>query len=223
MVLIIILILICLYIIFITFKSYKPNEFNMFWYNFFKYILGPIFKFYYPFKVVNKEVIPLEGAVIFCGNHIHLMDQCMPILISKRPIHYMAKIEYFQNYKTRWFFQMVGCIPVNREIHDEKAKSKAISVLEKNLALGLFPEGTRNKTSKLLLPFKYGAVSMAFKTNATIVPFAITGTYKFRSKDLQIVFGTPFKVENDNLEEENKKLYNTILKMIKENKKKKRL
>lgn len=213
----ILLILICLYIIWIIFKSFKKNEFGMFWYNFLKGPLGLIFKLYYPFKVVNKNVIPNEGPIIFCGNHIHIMDQCLPILVTKRSVHYMAKIEYFNNPKTRWFFKMVGCIPVNREIHDDNAKNKAIEVLNKGLALGIFPEGTRNKTKELLQPFKFGAVSMAKKTNATIVPFVISGTYKFRTKDLKVTFGAPFKVGDMELDEANQKLYNEILKMIKEN------
>jgi 1-acyl-sn-glycerol-3-phosphate acyltransferase len=145
------------------------------------------------------------------------MDQCLAILNTKRPVHYMAKIEYWQNPKTKWFFNMMGCIPVNRQIHDDNAKAQALEVLNKGLALGLFPEGTRNKTKELLQPFKFGAVSMAKKTNATIVPFAITGTYKFRTKNLKITFGKPFKVGDMELEEANKKLYDEILNIIKKN------
>ena len=126
----------------------------------------------------------------------------------------MAKIEYFNSSKTRWFFKMMGCIPVNRQIHDDNAKSMAMSVLERGLYLGIFPEGTRNKTDSILLPFKFGAVSMAKKSNATIVPFAVTGTYKFRTKDLKVTFGTPFKVGDMELEVANTKLYNSVLDMI---------
>lgn len=216
MLLLIILILICLYIIFIIFKSYKENEFNMFWFNFGKYSLGWLFKFYYPFKVINKVDVP-DGPIIVCGNHIHLMDQFLPILNINRPIHYLAKIEYFNNKKTRWFFKGTGCIPVNREIHDQNAKDKAMEVLNKGLALGIFPEGTRNRSNKPLLPFKYGAVSMAIKSNATIIPFAIKGEYKFRSKNLKIIFGKPYKVETDDIPKETAKLEKIILKLLKEN------
>lgn len=128
----------------------------------------------------------------------------------------MAKKEYFDG-KMAWFFKMAGCISVNRSIKDEKAKEQAIDVLKDNGAIGLFPEGTRNKTKEFLLPFKFGAVSMAQKTNATIVPFGLTGDYKFRSKNLTIRFGKPFKVGDMTLEEANKKLYNEIGRLMKEN------
>ena len=212
------LIIVCLYIIFLAFKSFKKNEFNMFGFNFFKYTLGWFFRFWYPFKTENKEVIPKDGPILLCGNHIHLMDQCLAILSTNRPVHYMAKMEYFTNPKTRWFFKLAGCIPVNRQIKDENAKSAALDVLNKELALGIFPEGTRNKTNELLQPFKFGAVSMAKKTNATIVPFAITGDYKFRTKNLKVTFGKPFKVGKMELEEANDKLYNEILNIIKKEK-----
>lgn len=215
------IILVCIYIIFVSFRAFKKNEFGMFWFHFFTPILGLIFRFYYPFKTENKKVIPKDGPILLCGNHIHIMDQCLPILCTTRGVHYMAKIEYFWDPKTRWFFKMMGCIPVNRQIHDENAKSKAMEVLEKGLALGLFPEGTRNKTKELLQPFKFGAVSMAKKTNATIVPFAVTGEYKFRTKNLKVTFGEPFKVGDMELEEANEKLYNIILDLIKKERKEK--
>lgn len=213
---IIILIIFVIYNIYVLIKSLRYKELDMFWYNAFKPILGLIFRFYYPFKVINKEALKnLDGPIVFCSNHIHIMDQCLTILCVNRPIHYIAKIEYFNNKKTKWFFSMMGCIPVNRQIHDENTKKKAMEVLERKLFLGLFPEGTRNKTKDLLLPFKFGAVSMAKKSNAYVVPIAVTGHYKFRTKDLKVHFGTPFKVSDMDLESANNKLYNDILSMVK--------
>ena len=68
----------------------------------------------------------------------------------------------------------------------------------------------------ILLPFKFGAVSMAHKTNSKIVPFAITGDYKFRSKNLTVRIGKPIEA-NDDLEESNKRLRKAIIDLIKEN------
>ncbi len=182
-------------------------------YQFFRNILGPIFKLWYNPKIIGIENIPKEGAIIVCGNHVHLMDQCSVIISTKRMIHYLAKKEYFDG-SFAWFFKLSGCIPVNRSIKDNKAKDHAIELLKNGYAIGLFPEGTRNRTKDLLLPFKFGAVSMASKTNAQIVPFGISGTYKFRSKDLTIRIGKPFKIENMNLEEANDLLKEKITSLI---------
>lgn len=173
-----------------------------------------LFRLYYNPTIINKEVIPKDGPILIVGNHKHIYDQCLTIMATKRTIHYMAKKEYFDS-KLAWFFKFVGCISVNRSIHDKEATKQALDILKSGGAIGLFPEGTRNKTKdKLLLPFKFGAVSMASKTNATIVPFGITGDYKFRSKNLTIKYGKPFKVENMTLEEANNKLFEEVKNLI---------
>lgn len=275
------------------------NKEKMVAYKIFKIVLGPLYKLWYNPKITGKENIPLDGPIILAGNHVHIMDQCNVVVSTKRCIHYMAKKEYFdKRYKEGkfgWFFRSAGCIPVDRTIHDDNAKSAAIQVLKNNEALGLFPEGTRNglkearikelydkytidntdfetfkkgmKNNKasqinyleklieqevitekdfikniynvddylkkliknkkitkedyynnILLPFKFGAVSMAQKTDAYIVPFVITGQYKFRSKNLRVKIGEPFKVPKDkDLAEYNKKLEKTMQELIKEN------
>lgn len=187
-----------------------------FWYKFLRIILSPIYKLYYNPKITGKENLNVEGPIIIAGNHIHIMDQCNVIISTKRVITYMAKKEYFDSWKTRWFFRLVGCIPVNRGSKEDTSKQKALEVLYNNGAIGIFPEGTRNKTKEKLLPFKFGTVSMAMKSKATIIPYAIKGEYKFRSKNLKVKFGEPFKVDGLSLEEANDKLYNTISKLLDE-------
>jgi len=180
-------------------------------------IMRILFRLYYNPKIINKGLIPKEGPILIVGNHKHVYDQCLTIMATKRVIHYMAKKEYFDS-KMGWFFKLVGCITVNRQIKDTKAVDSALNVLKNNGAIGLFPEGTRNKTKDVfLLPFKFGTVSMAQKTNATIVPFGLTGDYKFRSKNLTVRYGKPFKIDNMSLEEANKKLYNEVEELMKKN------
>lgn len=186
-------------------------------YKLLKPILSPLFKFYYNPKIFNREVIPKEGPILIVGNHMHIMDQCSVIVSTKRVVHYMAKREYFDG-KFAWFFKITGCISVDRSIHDASAKESALNILKSGGAVGLFPEGTRNKTEEFLLPFKMGTVSMAQKTGATIVPFGVTGDYKFRSKNLTVRFGEPFKVEKgESLEVANKRLETIIGSLMREN------
>ncbi len=179
-----------------------------------KFFLSPIFKFYYNPTIIGKENILTKGPIIIAGNHKHLYDQCLTIIATKRGINYLAKKEYFENKKIAWFFKKTGCIPVDRTKKDTNATNKALWVLKNNGAIGIFPEGTRNKTEKKLLPFKFGAVSLAQKTNAYIIPFAITGDYKFRSKNLTIRFGSPLTVNNMSLEEANNYLYSKIKELL---------
>lgn len=181
----------------------------------FKTPLALIFKLYYKPTIINSKVIPKTGPILIVGNHKHLFDQCLPLVATNRVVHYMAKKEYFDSWKTRWFFKIVGCIPVDRSKKDESAKQAAIDVLNDGGAIGIFPEGTRNKTDEFLLPFKFGTVSMAKKTGATIVPFGITGDYVRGNKNLTVRFGHPFKVGKMSLEEANEKLRNEVGNLMK--------
>lgn len=199
---------------------------NYFIYKVVRFIGRPIYKIVFRSKYYGVDNIPSEGAVILAGNHTNNLDAAMMIGVPKRIVHMMAKKELFSSKISNYFFRSMGCISVNRSIHDENAKSEAIDVLKNNEVLGIFPEGTVNKTlykdnEQLLLPFKYGAVSFAKKTNAYIVPFAINGKYKIFSKDLKITFGKPYKVTGD-LESENEKLMNIVSKMILEGRNEKR-
>ena len=65
------------------------------------------------------------------------------------------------------------------------------------------------------LPLKFGAVSMAKKTSSQIVPYIITGQYKFRSKDLKIIIGKPLDPQDD-LEKANYALRETFKKLLKQ-------
>lgn len=260
-----------------------------------RFILGPIYRFYYNPKIEGLENLKVDGSAIIASNHIHLYDQCNIIISTKDIITYMAKKEYFDSNKTRWFFKSVGCIPVDRSKKDSNATESALKVLNDNNSIGIFPEGTRNAlkeervkdlynkyfndldyrtfnkklidskplvsqinllekliedkrlteedfkdniynvsslTKKLyeekiiteeeyynsyLLDFKFGAVSMASKTNSYLIPVGVTGDYKFRSKNLKIKIGKPFKINDLELSKANELLYNSIRNIIKKN------
>ena len=185
-------------------------------YYIYRLILSPIFKLYYNPRIIGKENIPKKGSIVIAANHKHLYDQCLIIVATRRGIHYMAKKEYFDDKKVAWFFKSAGCISVDRSKKDDKATTLALDVLRDNGAIGIFPEGTRNKTKEFLLPFKFGAVSMAKKTGSMIVPCGITGDYTFRSKNLTVNIGKPFSVDDISLEEANLKLYQEIERLMKE-------
>ena len=190
---------------------------RLFFYRFFTPFIKAYFFLKYKPKIYGKENIPEEGAFLACANHIHAFDQFHIMTQTKRIIHYMAKEEYFEG-KFAWFFRNVGCIKVDRRIKDENAKSQALDILNKGGAIGIFPEGTRNKTIGTkdevpLLPFKFGAVSLAKKSGALIIPFGISGSYKKRGT-LVARIGKPIDIKDMELEEANNLLREKILKLM---------
>lgn len=174
------------------------------------------FRLWYNPKIIGAEKIPDESAIVIACNHKHVYDQCLTVMATKRVIHYMAKKEYFDG-KLAPLFRAVGCIPVDRSRRDFSSAKSALSVLKRGGAIGIFPEGTRNKTENFMLPFKQGAVLMAQKSDAYIVPCGLTGDYKFRSKNLAIRYGEPFKADGMTPAEANAKLQAEVERLMLEN------
>ena len=88
--------------------------------------------------------------------------------------------------------------------------------MKNNNIVCIFPEGTINKTNNYILPFKYGAVSIAHKANRPIVPFAIIGKPKIFNYRVKIIIGKPIYIKTDDYPNETKKLENEVINLIKE-------
>ena len=178
-----------------------------------KFIVKPFFMLIHGTKYVGLDNIPKTGPVILAGNHTGNTDALLMLGGPKRIVHMMAKKELFKTKFTNAFFRSMACISVDRSIHDENAKSEAIKVLNDGGLIGIFPEGTVNKTNDIIMPFKYGAVSFAKKTGAYIVPFSITGSYSIFKRNIKLTYGKPYKATGD-LEVENEKLMKKVTNLI---------
>ena len=180
----------------------------------FRPIFTFIFKLYYNPTIINKEYIPKEGPAIIAGNHKHALDPILVDVCTKRVIHTLAKKDLHDG-KFGWFFRAIGTIPVDLKAkHNKEALITAIEYLNKDSLINVSPEAKRNYTQEILLPFKVGAVVMAQRTNSKIVPYSITGDYKFRSKNLKIRFEQPLDVSKMTVEEANDLLFNTVKKLL---------
>lgn len=158
--------------------------------------------------IVGKENIPTSGSVVLAGNHTNNFDCILLISCTKRTVHFLAKKELLDS-KFKWIFKNMGIIPVDRSKKDHNALSKAIETLNENRVIGIFPEGTINRTKDVTMPFKYGAVKMCIESSATMVPFVITGKYKPFRKSVRIEFFKSYKLKSD-IEKENVKLRNIV-------------
>lgn len=172
-------------------------------------IIKVLFMSLYTPKIEGKENIPKSGRIILAGNHTNNFDCLLLMSSTKRCIHFLAKDELWKGPK-KIIFSNMGLIPVNRRQKDHKSLESAENYLKHEKLIGIFPEGTTEKEKNVLLPFKIGAVKIAYDTDTKIIPFAITGTYKLFSKNLKITFGNSVTIKDQDLTKENEKLKNTI-------------
>lgn len=177
-------------------------------------VMSFVFKAFYNPTIMNKEYIPKKGAIVIAGNHKHALDPILVDASTKRVVHTLAKKDLHDGI-FGWFFRLIGTIPVDLHAeHNKDALISAVEYLNHGAAINVSPEAKRNYTDEILLPFKFGAVVMAKRTNTNIVPYSITGEYKFRSKDLKITFGEPLNVTELSVEEANQLLFDKVKKML---------
>lgn len=151
-------------------------------YNFFKNMAWLLSKLIYRIEYEGLENIPSEGAFILVGNHTHNFDPVVISFATKRKIHYLAKVELFKTKLTKWLFESVECISIDRSKNDIMAIKNALKVLKNGEILGIFPEGTRIKNENDDVQIKSGAALIASKAKVNILPVAISANYKFFSK-----------------------------------------
>lgn len=181
------------------------------------FIIKPIYtillKIIFRPKIIGKENIPQEGALIFAGNHKHAVDPTMVMMSTNRIVHYMAKESLFKGLHGI-LFKKIGLIKVYRGRSNPNAVIEAEKILNNGGTIGIFPEGTRNKGTEELLKFRHGAVAIAKKTNTKILPFAIRNKYKIFRRSVVLEFGKPIDVSNMETEEANEYLKKEVLNLL---------
>lgn len=186
----------------------KKKKFFM--YKFIRFVCKPLFWIAYRPVIMGRENIPKDGPVILAGNHKHALDPILIDVSTKRIVRTLAKKELHDG-PCGFVFRGVGTIPVDLHSDDNKdALYAAVEVLKGGGTVNVSPEAKRNYTDEILLPFKYGAVSMAGKTGAPIVPYAIAGEYKFFTGRIKVAFGEPLFAGERALYDVNKELYDRI-------------
>ena len=175
--------------------------------------IGPFLLVFNP-KIIGKENIPGEGSCVIAGNHKHALDPILVDSSTRRTVNTLAKKDLHDG-PFGWFFRAIGSIPVDLHAeHNRDALEAAVDRLNGGCLVNVSPEAKRNFTEEILLPFKFGAVVMAQRTGSLIVPYAITGDYKFRSKNLKIVFGEAMDISQMSVNEANEKLFCVIKEML---------
>ena len=151
------------------------------------------------------ENIPTSGGVMMVSNHLSSADPPMlAAAMYPRWPKYMAKIELFQKPFIGYLFALSGAFPVRRFDADTGALREAERQLAAGEILGMFPEGHRSDSGALMEAHP-GTALLAVRTNAPVLPVAITGSERFRRgwrvflqrPKVRVVFGQPFQIDHE--------------------------
>ncbi len=142
-------------------------------------ILVPTLNPFFHTQIEGLENVPTDRSAILACNHLSFIDSIVLPLNQPRPVYFLGKADYWDSWRTRWFFEGTGVVPVHREggSKGEDSLRTGVEILERGDLLGIYPEGTRSPDGRLYRG-KTGPVRMALRAGVPIIPCAVHGTDK---------------------------------------------
>lgn len=169
-----------------------------------KAILTPVFFVFWRVRTEGRRHVPGHGPAILASNHQSFADSFFIPLTVRRKVTFLAKAEYFDSWKTKWFFRAAGQIPIRRGggSDSERALATAREVLQRGRLLGVYPEGTRT-LDEYVHKGRTGVVRLASESGVPVIPIGVSGTvdvqpvglsYMRPFRTVTIRFGPPVQI-----------------------------
>jgi len=171
-------------------------------------IVPPVLRAVWRPTVTGAENVPRTGGVILASNHLSFADSIVIPSVSPRPVHFLAKSDYFtgtglKGAAQRAWFEGMGMLPVDRDDPQAALGSLevALEVLGKGEAFGIYPEGTRSRDGRLYRG-RTGVAHLALTAGVPVVPVGLRGTAELqpvgsslpRLAKVTVEFGQPIQV-----------------------------
>ena len=122
-------------------------------------------------RVYGAERVPLEGGLVVAANHFSWIDPPALGAASPRTLYFMAKVEAHRVPGLGQLMRSFGAFPVRRGESDREAVRTMRQIVRDGHALGLFVEGTRQR-SGVPGPVQPGAAMVAINED---VPVSLCG------------------------------------------------
>jgi 1-acyl-sn-glycerol-3-phosphate acyltransferase len=154
---------------------------------------------YFHLQAEGAENIPTGRPAILACNHLSFIDSLTLPLFAEGPVYFLGKADYWDSWRTAWFFKGTGVVPVKRETKGgDGALETGVEILSRGDLVGIYPEGTRSPDGRLYRG-KTGPVRMALEARVPIVPVGVigtdkampTGSYLPRREPITIRYGRP--------------------------------
>lgn len=164
----------------------------------------------YKIHVQGIKNIPSRGGVLLLGNHISWIDWAILQIATPRPIRFVMLKAIYQRWYLKWFFDLVGCIPIQSGEGSEESLSRIAELLDKGDVVCLFPEGAISRNGHLG-EFRRGFERACAQTQSDfpILPFYLRGLWgsqfsrssealknakpRGSARDIIVAFGDPLE------------------------------
>jgi 1-acyl-sn-glycerol-3-phosphate acyltransferase len=146
-------------------------------------------------RVYGKERVPATGGIVVAVNHFHWID--IPVIgwASPRTLYFLAKSEAHAMPLLGWYIRLFGSFGVRRGESDREAVRRMREVVREGHALGIFAEGTRQK-SGVPGPVQPGAAMVALQEDVPVICAAIHGSQHWKLGNfapVSVAWGEPMR------------------------------
>lgn len=176
----------------------KPDEMSL-RYRLFRRFMVTMGRILLGFTVHGAENTPQSGSLVVAANHIRVLDPVFVCMAVPRRIQWMAKKELFV-FPFRRFFALIGAFPVDRQGGGRAALRTALEFLRDGWALGIFPEGTRQRPGRES-EAKSGAAMLAVRGDARVLPVYIDRvpglSERIRGEKCHAYIGEPMRLDSE--------------------------
>ncbi len=176
------------------------------------YLVGPYHRFYNRLIVEGKEHVPEKGPFLIVSNHMSYFDPTIVVVSVDRPTGFVAKAELFKKPLLKPLINFLGALEIDRDKPSLSSIKTIKRVLKAGWAVGIFIEGTRNKTPGVLGSPHLGPAYLAWSTKVKILPAGLLDTGKEARKAI-VRFGPTIEPSAD-LEATTWKIMESISKLI---------
>ena len=175
----------------------KSKKFNFAFYDFVK-ITGiiPVMLWLHPrvYHVGDKKSHNVKGPLLITSNHIGFRDPLFLLCVFwRRRIFGLITKDLYKNKYMSLMLNAIHCIEVDKDNFSMQSFHKVSDLLNDGRAVLIFPEGQVNREENSMLSFKTGAVLMAHKNNARVLPVYINTGERWYQRNVAVV-GDPIDI-----------------------------
>lgn len=159
--------------------------------------IGSAVKLIAPLRVYGAERVPMTGGLVVAANHFSWIDPPALGAASPRTLYFMAKVEAHRVPGLGQLMRSFGAFAVRRGESDRDAVRTMREIVRDGHALGMFAEGTRQK-SGVPGSVQPGAAMVAINESVPLIPVALHGSQRWRPGNfapVSLAWGEPMRFE----------------------------
>ena len=163
------------------------------------------FGIFFRVRFFGRNHLPESGPVLVVSNHQSHFDPPLIAAGLRRRLNFLARKSLFKFKPFGWLIDMLDAIPLEIDGIGFEGIKESLKRLRNGEIILIFPEGARTWDGEIV-PYLKGALTLGFRSKATILPTAIDGCFDawprmnripwlFGAGPIRVVHGEPMSFD----------------------------